>query len=1184
MKFVFPTGRILQNFGALIFVAASLTNAASTSATSHRAQEQQGSSSRHTPEISASAPLSSLIEENLAQVSASAEEIKAVLQKEPGLMVELKKWVAIDDTNRGQVIDDNELNDAAMFDRISRDQVFRGVATRLLQRYGYLTPKYNPGSAADVNQQLLRQSEWNRLQRTTGPDAAASRGNETSAVPADQRNDSERRQNEQSAPNAAPADGFNFLAPDTLTIPFGSNAPANMNSPDGASSFTRASSSNGSSVGSAPMGMSGGSMDSSPLGAPNVNGALGNNLDAERPLMTRELNERASVADEIPSGNENSRDRSSAAEFTGSTSDRVSGTQRNSNETTDRAETERYKSAEPLIEHAPNPFSDVPSLYDLYQKVSARAPELKLFGADALQLRTKTTALPMDLPAGPEYVLGPGDSLYIDVWGSASQRIYRVVDREGRISLPEVGPIPVSGRTMGDVQSAVQQALRSQFRNVSADISLARLRTVRVYVVGEVNKPGAYDVSSLSTPLNALITAGGTTQHGSLRRVRHMRGEKLVEEVDIYDLLLRGVRGDIARIEPGDTLQVTTSGPRVSIEGMVRRPAIYELRDETNLAEVLNLAGGVLPTASLRHIEVERIEAHEKRTVLSVEVAAGDEVAVAKQLESFKVFDGDAVRILSIAPATQDAVYLQGHVLRPGRYSYKQGMRLADLVASYADLMPEPDSYAEIIRLTPPDFHPEVEAFDLIAALANPSTAPQLSPLDTIRIYSKYDFENIPNVFVTGEVRRPGGYRTIGEVHLRDAVYQAGGLAPDASLENAQLIRYNADGSLKIGSIDLARAMSGDPLENVILQPRDRLMIQRKPERVDPSTVYLRGEVASPGRFPLTQNLTVRDLISLGGGLKRSAYTGMADVTRYAGPDSGRQFSEHFELDIAKAVAGDPKNNLLLRDGDVITIAQRPGWDDRGASVTIGGEVTHPGTYGIKPGERLSAVLVRAGYFLPTAYPQAAVFERADVRELQEKTKQELIERVQQQVAEVKVSVSASAQDQAALQQSSFEQRERVLEALRQSAVSGRMVIHLAPGLKDFAGSPNDIELRAGDTLFVPKRPEFVIISGQVYNANALTYEPRRTVGWYLSRAGGTTTLADKKDIFVVRADGSVVSGHGTDWWARNVMSTAVNPGDSIIVPEKAIGGSGFWKNLIGTAQIVESLSISSLALKSAGL
>ena len=301
-----------------------------------------------------------------------------------------------------------------------------------------------------------------------------------------------------------------------------------------------------------------------------------------------------------------------------------------------------------------------------------------------------------------------------------------MVDREGRVSLPEVGPLLVSGKSLADVQENLQQILRLQFRHVSADVSLARLRTIRIYEVGDVAKPGAYDISSLSTPLNALFAAGGPTPRGSLRTVRHLRGNQLIEVVDLYDLLLHGVKSDLQRLENGDTVLVPSIGPQVTVEGMVRRPAIYELKDEKNLASILELAGGLLPTATLRHIEVQRLVAHDKQTMLSLDVPEADgDSEITKTLQSFEIHDGDRIRVFPIAPYNQDVVYLEGHVIRPGRYAYRSDMRVTDVIASYKDLLPEPaNRYAEIIRLNPPDFHPSVQGFNLADALANPVAGP----------------------------------------------------------------------------------------------------------------------------------------------------------------------------------------------------------------------------------------------------------------------------------------------------------------------------------------------------------------------------------------------------------------------------------------------------------------------------
>jgi len=247
--------------------------------------------------------------------------------------------------------------------------------------------------------------------------------------------------------------------------------------------------------------------------------------------------------------------------------------------------------------------------------------------------------------------------------------------------------------------------------------------------------------------------------------------------------------------------------------------------------------------------------------------------------------------------------------------------------------------------------------------------------------------------------------------------------------------------------------------------------------------------------------MTVSDLVGSAGGLLRSANPEGGDLTHYAISNSSgeRVPAGHQDLNLAAALAGKEEQNLPLRDGDVLTVPQQASWNDIGASVTLRGEVRKPGVYGIRPGERLSSLLQRAGGLLPTAYPRAAVFERIEVRELQEKSRQELIERLEQESTVVKTSASTSGTEEAALQQAAVQQRQRVLEGLRKATVSGRLVIHLRPDRKNFAQSPEDIELRAGDSLTIPKQPGAVLVIGQVYNANALVYSPGKNAGWYFS-------------------------------------------------------------------------------------
>jgi len=590
-------------------------------------------------------------------------------------------------------------------------------------------------------------------------------------------------------------------------------------------------------------------------------------------------------------------------------------------------------------------------------------------------------------------------------------------------------------------------------------------------------------------------------------------------------------------------------GPQVTVTGMVRRPAIYELKGEKNLADVLSLAGGILPAAALKHIEVQRLDAHEKRTMLNLDLSA-DDSDVAK-LAEFKIQDGDKIHIFPIAPYNQDAIYLQGHVLRPGRYSYHEGMRVTDIIGSYKDLLPEPAAhYGEIVRLNPPDFHPGLESFDLAAALANPAAAPTLEPLDTIRIFSRFDFEPAPTVWVGGEVRAPGRYNTSGQAHLRDAVYLAGGLTQNADLTGAQLFRVDADGTSKILSVNLKNALAGNPLDDIILQPRDRLLIQRNAALVEPASVDVTGEVVKPGRYPWTGNMRVEDLIQAAGGFKRSADTTHADLTRYA--MNGKP-GETTEISLLSVVNGNASEDVLLNKGDVLSIRQVPGWRDIGAVVSVKGEVEHPGTFGIQPGERLSSLLARAGGYTPQAFPYGALLTRRVVRQEQEVAYAELVRRMQAMQANLR-QMPDGDENQRNAKATALSQIDSTLAQLRLTPPVGRVVINIAGPIDKWKNTGADIVMRDGDALLIPKKAGYVMVNGQVYNPTAVSFRSGQSAKWYLSQAGGLTPLADNKAVFVVRADGSVFGGQPgkQGWFSGNPLDAALRPGDTVVVPEKA--------------------------------
>jgi polysaccharide export outer membrane protein len=1158
----------------LLLLLAALPASAQVQETNRQTQQnqqqvQQADKTFRTPKQE----ISELEKANLARVAASPAQVREVLIKDPGLLVELKRWVAKDASDNGQIVTDEDLTDDAIFDRLTNDVAFRSVATRLVQRYGYLRPGINPDSDMGKEQELLIKERVRRLVQVESQEDSESlktpktgtNETQTSTIPCESSTDRECAQGLYGRPNRTIQNPDQAVPQQNMTPNYPNEGQPQRQTPqiiqtetnpdfDG-SQFGGNTDGNGllQSV-SNPLRQPGDSTNYGGLPAPDAQ---------NNPLAT----------DRMQTGNTQLSPNPAYPSENGSSSSTKSVMRPDFNDFRPPRLAKDRESQPGAMVHRPNPYSDIPSLYDLYVQAPSRDRPPERFGTDVFRdgLRDLRT-LPMDLPVGPDYVVGPGDSLSIDLWGGISTKLNRIVDREGRVTLPEAGPVLVSGKSLGEVQLAVQKAIGTEFRNTSADVSVSRLRTIRVYVVGEVEEPGAYDISSLSTALNALVAAGGATPRGSLRTLKHMRGRQQLEQIDAYDLLLRGVTPDAQKFENGDTLMVPPLGPQVTVTGMVRRPAIYELNGEKSLEDALELAGGILPAAALQHVEVQRLEAHQKRTMLSLDLSPDN--AAPAQLTTFKVQDGDQIHIFPIAPYNQDTIYLQGHVLKPGRYSFRDGMKLTDLVVSYKDILPEPAAhYGEIIRLNPPDFHPTVVSFDLAAAMKDPANAPSLEPLDTVRIFSRFDFEPAPTVSVVGEVRSPGTYRTSGQASLRDAVFLAGGLTPDAALNTAQLFRLNPDGTSKIFSVNLAEALNGSTSDNIVLQPRDRLFIHRNISQVEPATIEITGAVAKPGRYPFTGNMHVEDLIQAAGGLKRNADTNTADLTRYAASGG---VSEQLQISLASLNNGNATEDVPLRSGDVLAIRQVTGWSDIGASIKVNGEVTHPSTYGIHPGERLSSVLERAGGYTKEAYPYGAVLMRREVRELEARNQMELITRLKVERLQLK-DLPETDTDQKNAKLNALAQTDSTLGQLSTNPPIGRVVIHISSDIKQWRGTPADIALRDGDVLMIPKKASVVMVNGQVFNPTAITAQSSKSAKWYLSQAGGLTPIADKKGVFVIRADGSVLSaksGGGT-WFLGDPLNSTLRPGDTVIVPEKTpkLGGPN-WTTIMQTAQVASSVAL----------
>lgn len=1105
------------------------------------------------------------------QVAFSAETIIGILQNEPGLLLEVKKALVRKAFEQGRVLEASDLTDDALYQLLRDEQSVRVLATYEIVDRSYIRAK---PTQEEVNRENALAARYGMAPSMPSNYEAAGK-NPAPGVNQEQAYWAKRN----AAGGYVPSVPNNNVP--NQTTPSAPSAPPNAAPSNPSRQLDRASLNQNFEN---QDGFAMGDTSTMPRISPDQMGSLLNNSPASYAVANTSSTKQESNVDSPTSlamGKPALPELGIVPDYGASTNmadfSAPSSLQQNPtpSKTWSSPSAADLNEDRPQIRREPNPYADVPSLYDLYEQVSARPAVLERFGADVFHNGTgNTDNLPMDIPVGPDYVLGPGDGLNIELWGAVSQRIRRVVDRQGQVGLPEVGTVQVAGRTLGDVQHMVQSILRTQFRDVEADVSLGRIRTVRVYVVGDVEQPGAYDISSLSTILNALYAAGGPTSRGSLRNIKHYRGENLVENVDAYDLLLHGVHKSIAYIQSGDTILVPPMGPEVTVQGMVRQPDIYELAGEKNLAEVLQLAGGVLPSGTLRHVDVERVVAHEKRTMLQLDIPeSSDEKSVTQALENFQVQDGDQIRISPILPYADKTVYLDGHVFHPGKYPYRDGMKISDLIHSYSDILPEPSlRHAEIIRLEAPDYRPVVMAFNLADAMAGKASDITLEPFDTVRVFGRYDFEDPPQITVNGAVRDPGDHLTNGVTHLRDAVYLAGGVTRDADLQDAQVYRKTDDGKLKVLSVDLSKALEGDKGDDILLQPKDRILIPRNQQKTDPATVQIEGDVINPGRYPLGEGMTASELVKLAGGLKRSADASEVALTTYDNVDGKSNAGESQPIELAKAMAGDATADVPLHDGDVLSVGEQAGWDDRGAFVTVKGEVVHPGSFGIHEGERLSSVLQRAGGFRGDAYIYGAILERKEVREIENKDRADLIARVEQEGTELK-SLPETDPDQKMAKGAALLQWQSTLEKLESTPPPGRLVMHISGKINEWAGGPWDIRLRAHDVLMVPRIPDYVMVNGAVYNQTAVTYRSGRNAEWYLREAGGPTNIADKKSIFVVRADGSVAGGKA-GLFNGGALDAEIRPGDMVVVPEKALSGSSKWRQVLEASQLASAVGV----------
>lgn len=427
------------------------------------------------------------------------------------------------------------------------------------------------------------------------------------------------------------------------------------------------------------------------------------------------------------------------------------------------------------------------------QFISGRTPTtistaIQQFGYN-LFTRSPSTFAPVDkVPVGPDYVIGPGDELRITIWGNIEGQWSTIVDRDGNITLPKVGILGVTGLTFQELKDTLHKQFAKYYTNFEMNVSMGNLRTIRVYLVGNAIRPGSYTISSLSTLVNALFESGGPSKKGTMRDIQLKRRGKTVARFDIYDFLLKGDKTKDIRLMPEDVIFVPPVGPLVAIAGNIKNPAIYELKGESKLSDVLSMAGGLTATAFKGRVQVQRIENHKFRTIFE-----GDLIDIERHLEKdFVVQDGDLVKVFAVVD-TKNTIMISGPVANPGEYGITPGVtRIRDVVALSGGVLYYASKDAELTRVRVTQSGPQTErlSIDLSKAIhGDPQHNITMEINDYLFVRSVPEWQLYRTVTVGGEVKYPGVYTVQKGERLSSLLERAGGYTDKAYLRGAMFTR-----------------------------------------------------------------------------------------------------------------------------------------------------------------------------------------------------------------------------------------------------------------------------------------------------------------------------------------------------------------------------------------------------------
>ena len=755
---------------------------------------------------------------------------------------------------------------------------------------------------------------------------------------------------------------------------------------------------------------------------------------------------------------------------------------------------------------------------------------LPLFG-QSLFVQAPSTFSPIDWMQVPsDYIIGPGDELQIRVWGQVEANLRVIVDRSGQIYIPQVGQISVAGIHYGDLEQHLKSEISKIFKNFNVTASVGHLRSIQVLVVGDARYPGTYTISSLSTLVNAIFASGGPTPQGSLRHIEVRRDGVTITDFDFYALLIKGDKSKDVRLLPGDVLYIPHVGPLVAISGSVNSPAIYEMKDSSTLNDLIEIAGDLSTVADTNKITIDRFVDHQARKTL--------EFPYDEQSRSLQLQDGDIVRVFSIVPRFEDTVTLRGNVANPGRYPWRPGMRVRDLL---------PDAQALLTRRYWRNRAAIVNGSATEYPVRKPPPEPSTTGLTQQRTSGVPPNGTTPNGTETSRVAdSTQNYNSLE--NLPSDSLGSSNLADSLYLQNAQNSSGNASSNPTdntSGNQQPARTSAQNPSAN--------------PNNPNPNTVRDIAEDVRRYAPEINWDYAI---------IQRVNPTDLTSKLLWMSPR--RAILEH-----------DEASNLELQPGDIITIfSQRDitvPQTERSQYVIVEGEVVRPGVYKLETNETLRSVLQRAGGLTSNAYVYGSELTRESARVDQQKSLDQLATTMEVQIRQSAVSVAASTSPGELPQL--LAAQEAIVAQLRNARANGRVALPVKPRDKSLTDFP-DMVLEDSDRLTIPHTPSTVSVVGDVYNPGSFIFEAHNTAGAYLDLAGKGKPQSDLHHAFVLRANGVVVAANNVNgpFTGTKFERLRLYPGDQIVVPYKLPTGA-FVRALRDWTQITSQLALTGAAL-----